>query len=99
QKMAGSTLAELTEHAFRAVLDDQTIEKPMAVKRVVVCSGKVYYDLLEARGEDRSVALVRCELLYPWPISMLMAIKARYKKAAFIWCQEEPANMGSWQFV
>ena len=99
QKMAGSTLQELTEHAFRAVLDDDSIAKPDAVKRVVVCSGKVYYDLLEARGDDRSIALVRCELLYPWPHSMLLALQQRYAKAEFVWCQEEPANMGSWQFV
>ena len=61
--------------------------------------GKVYYDLLAARGDDASIALVRCELLYPWPESMLEALKKRYKKAKFVWCQEEPENMGSWQFV
>ena len=99
QRMAGSTLADLTDHAFRAVLDDDAIDKPAAVKRVVVCSGKVYYDLLAARGDDRSIALVRCELLYPWPQSMLAALQARYSKAKFVWCQEEPENMGSWQFV
>jgi 2-oxoglutarate dehydrogenase E1 component len=99
QRMAGSTLADLTDHAFRAVLDDDAIDKPAAVKRVVVCSGKVYYDLLAARGDDRSIALVRCELLYPWPQSMLAALQARYSKANFVWCQEEPENMGSWQFV
>ena len=99
QKMAGSTVADLTDHAFRAVLDDDDIAKPDKVKRVVVCSGKVYYDLVAARGEDRSVALVRCELLYPWPKSLLLALQARYSKAKFVWCQEEPENMGSWQFV
>ena len=99
QKMAGSTVADLTDHTFRAVLDDDDIAKPEKVKRVVVCSGKVYYDLVAARGEDRSVALVRCELLYPWPKSLLLALQARYSKAKFVWCQEEPENMGSWQFV
>ncbi len=99
QKMAGSSLADLCDYAFRAVLDDESIALASDVKRVVVCSGKVYYDLLAARGEDRSVALVRCELLYPWPQSILLALKARYQNAKFIWCQEEPANMGSWQFV
>lgn len=99
QKSAGSSLADLTDHVFRAVLDDDSIEKADAVKRVVVCSGKVYYDLLAARGDDASIALVRCELLYPWPESMLEALKKRYKKAKFVWCQEEPENMGSWQFV
>jgi len=99
QKMAGATLSELSDQSFRAVIDDDAIEKPSAVKRVVVCSGKVYYDLVAARGDDRSVALVRCELLYPWPRSMLAALQARYSQAKFVWCQEEPENMGSWHFV
>ena len=99
QKMAGSSLSELCEGSFRAVLDDESIDKVQDVKRVVVCSGKVYYDLVSSRGDDPSVALVRCELLYPWPKSMLAALKDRYAHAKFIWCQEEPSNMGSWQFV
>ena len=99
QKMAGSSLADLAEHVFRAVLDDESVNKPKDVRRVVVCSGKVYYDLAAARGDDRSIALVRCELLYPWPESMLAALQQRYPNASFVWCQEEPANMGAWQFV
>ncbi|MFN3240271.1 MAG: multifunctional oxoglutarate decarboxylase/oxoglutarate dehydrogenase thiamine pyrophosphate-binding subunit/dihydrolipoyllysine-residue succinyltransferase subunit [Planctomycetota bacterium] len=99
QKDAGSSLAEFTEHGFRAVLDDEAIEEPAKVTRVVVCSGKVYYDLKAERGDDRTVALVRTELLYPWPASALAALQKRYRKAEFVWCQEEPENMGSWQFV
>ncbi|MCK5940630.1 MAG: multifunctional oxoglutarate decarboxylase/oxoglutarate dehydrogenase thiamine pyrophosphate-binding subunit/dihydrolipoyllysine-residue succinyltransferase subunit, partial [Planctomycetes bacterium] len=99
QKEAGSSLEDLTEHGFRAVLDDPAIDDPKKVKRVVVCSGKVYYDLKAARGDDQSVALVRTELLYPWPASELQRLKKRYAKAKFVWCQEEPENMGSWQFV
>jgi len=99
QKMAGSSLADLCSRPFRSVLDDDSVDAAGDVKRVVVCSGKVYYDLLAARGEDRTVALIRCELLYPWPKEVLLALKERYANASFVWCQEEPANMGSWQFV
>ena len=99
QKAAGSSLDEFTEHGFRAVLDDASIEDPAPVTRVVVCSGKIYYDLVAARGDDRTVALVRAELLYPWPKSGLDALRQRYGDAEFVWCQEEPENMGSWQFV
>ncbi|MBL9078659.1 MAG: multifunctional oxoglutarate decarboxylase/oxoglutarate dehydrogenase thiamine pyrophosphate-binding subunit/dihydrolipoyllysine-residue succinyltransferase subunit [Planctomycetes bacterium] len=99
QREAGSAPEDLARGAFRAVLDDPTITDPAAVRRVVCCSGKVYYDLLEARGGDRSTALVRLELLYPWPATALQALRQRYARAAFVWCQEEPANMGAWTHV
>lgn len=99
QKMAGSSLQELTDHQFRSVMDDDSISNPELVKRVVVCSGKVYYDLLAARGDDQSLALVRCELLYPWPGTALQSLKERYHQSEFIWCQEEPGNMGAWQYL
>ncbi|MEC7726781.1 MAG: hypothetical protein VYD05_14765, partial [Planctomycetota bacterium] len=99
QKDAGSPLADLVDVGFRAVLDDDTIADAGAVRRVVVCSGKVFYDLKAARGDDRTVALVRAELLYPWPESELAALRDRYGAAEFVWCQEEPENMGAWQFV
>jgi 2-oxoglutarate dehydrogenase E1 component len=65
----------------------------------VCCSGKVYYDLLAARPAGAPIALVRFELLYPWPASAMAALRAAYAGASFVWCQEEPANMGAWQFV
>lgn len=99
QKDAGSSLEELCQPGFAPVLDDPAIDQPKAVQRVVVCSGKVYYDLVAARGDDRSVAIVRTELLYPWPATALRAALKRYGKAEVIWCQEEPENMGAWQFV
>jgi 2-oxoglutarate dehydrogenase E1 component len=99
QKEAGSRPEELAAGMFEPVRDDATVTKPGAVRRVVCCSGKVYYDLLDARGDDRSVALVRLELLYPWPASAMQALRERYGKAEFVWCQEEPANMGAWTFV
>ncbi|MFK7742623.1 MAG: multifunctional oxoglutarate decarboxylase/oxoglutarate dehydrogenase thiamine pyrophosphate-binding subunit/dihydrolipoyllysine-residue succinyltransferase subunit [Planctomycetota bacterium] len=100
QKDAGSSLEELAEHGFLPVIDDETIAKPADVRRVVVCSGKVYYDLVAARGDDRTTAIVRCELLYPWPKTALDAALKRYGKVdEIVWCQEEPENMGSWQHV
>jgi len=99
QKEAGSALADLADEQFAGVLDDPAIDEPAGVTRVVVCSGKVYYDLLHARGEDRTIALVRCELLYPFPASELAKLRQRYGDAEFVWCQEEPANMGAWTFL
>jgi 2-oxoglutarate dehydrogenase E1 component len=71
------------------------------VKRVVLCSGKVYFDLLEERRERGidDVAILRVEQLYPWPRDNLTRQLSRYKNADVIWCQEEPANMGAWTFV
>jgi 2-oxoglutarate dehydrogenase E1 component len=76
--------------------------KPDAeIKRVVLCSGKVYYDLYDAReaaGLD-DVYLMRVEQLYPFPVKALVAELARFPNADLVWCQEEPANMGAWSFV
>jgi len=71
------------------------------IRRVVLCSGKVYYDLLKARRERKidDVALLRVEQLYPFPFSVLGKAVARYGNAEFVWCQEEPENMGAWMFV
>ena len=71
------------------------------VRRVVLCSGKVYFDLVKARaasGDDR-VAVVRVEQLYPFPSDALGKVLARYGNAEIVWCQEEPQNMGAWNFV
>jgi 2-oxoglutarate dehydrogenase E1 component len=99
QKEAGSHADELAAGGFQPVRDDASIADASRVTRVVCCSGKVYYDLVEERGDDRSVALVRVELLYPWPATAMAALRARYPAAKFVWCQEEPANMGAWTFV
>ena len=98
-KEAGSLPEEIAAGAFAPVLDDPLVTDPAAVRRVVCCSGKVYYDLLAARGDDRTTALVRIELLYPWPATALQALRERYGRAEFVWCQEEPANMGAWTHV
>ena len=71
------------------------------IKKVVICSGKIYYDLVEAREKYKNdrVTIVRIEQLYPFPAKTLANILKRYSKANFIWCQEEPMNMGAWNTV
>ena len=77
------------------------IDAPEAVQRVVICSGKVYYDLLAERRDKKltHVAIIRMEQLYPFPAISLPRILAPYKNAEIVWCQEEPANNGAWTFV
>ncbi len=83
------------------MIDDRAAD-PARVRRVVLCSGKVYFDLLKAREGVRrdDVALLRVERLYPFPSAELQAAIARYSpQAELVWCQEEPRNMGAWRFV
>ena len=98
-KLAVSTLDELADGGFQELIPDSNAADPKKVKRVVVCSGKVYYDLLEdaqKRGQN-DVALIRVEQLYPFPREALSAELARYPKATdVVWCQEEPQNQGAW---
>jgi len=97
-KLAVSTLDELANGEFQHLIPDASAD-PKKVKRVVLCSGKVYYDLLEdaqKRGQD-DVAIIRVEQLYPFPRALLSAELQKYGKAAdVIWCQEEPQNQGAW---
>ena len=74
--------------------------KSNKIKKVILCSGKVYFDLLEAREklQKDDVVLYRIEQLYPFPAKTLANILKRYSKAEFIWCQEESENMGAWSF-
>src|SRR5579884_2712031 len=84
----------------RVIGETETIAADDKVRRVVLCSGKVYFDLLKAReasGDDR-IALVRIEQLYPFPFTSLGKVLARYRNAEVVWCQEEPQNMGAWTF-
>jgi 2-oxoglutarate dehydrogenase E1 component len=92
---AVSSLADLADGRFQSVIPDAG---PTGRKRLVFCSGKVYYDLLEKRG-DRDVALVRVEELYPFPLAAMRAEMAKHPGASLVWCQEEPKNMGPWPFV
>ena len=97
-----SSLEELTTGTFRKVIDEVDNLRPTAVKRVVFCSGKVYFDLLESRRVDAitDVAIVRIEQLYPFPTSEYAAAVKRYPNAReIVWCQEEPQNQGAWYQV
>ncbi|HCL86154.1 MAG TPA: 2-oxoglutarate dehydrogenase E1 component [Comamonadaceae bacterium] len=104
-KDATSPLAEFTEGAFRTVLgeQDQAIANNAAkVKRVIACSGKVYYDLVKKRAEKEAtdVAIVRIEQLYPFPHKAFGAELKKYPKATeIVWCQDEPQNQGAWFFI
>jgi 2-oxoglutarate dehydrogenase E1 component len=95
-----SAIADLSKGGFQEVIDD-SIVNAKSVKRVVFCSGKVYYDLLErqAAEKEKDIAIVRIEQLYPFPKKQLNAIVAKYKNAdELIWLQEEPENMGAWSY-
>jgi 2-oxoglutarate dehydrogenase E1 component len=99
---AASAIADLTSGGFKPVIDDKEITDGGAIRRVVLCSGKVYYDLIEARKktEANGVAIVRVEQFYPFPLSGLQEVLKRYPQAnQLVWAQEEPKNMGGWTFV
>jgi 2-oxoglutarate dehydrogenase E1 component len=98
-KMAVSTLEDLAEGAFHNVLAELDELDPLAVDRLVLCSGKVYFDLLEARREAQAdnVAIIRLEQLYPFPELELQKTMAAYHNLKeTVWCQEEPKNQGAW---
>jgi 2-oxoglutarate dehydrogenase E1 component len=97
-KLAVSSLDELAQGEFQHLIPDASAN-PKKVKRVVVCSGKVYYDLLEESQKQglEDVALVRVEQLYPFPRQGLAEELKRYAAAKdVVWCQEEPQNQGAW---
>lgn len=98
-KRSVSPIADLTDGRFHLVIPDAAIKDEDRVKRVVVCSGKVYYDLLETRevNELKDVALIRIEQLYPFPIKEYAEELSRFANAKdVVWCQEEPQNQGAW---
>ena len=107
-----SNLSDFSKKStFHRVLEDDAYSKinnllelkkrDEKIEKVVMCSGKIYYDLLEAREKIKNdrVTFVRIEQLYPFPAKTLANILKRYNKAEFIWCQEEPKNMGAWNTV
>ncbi|GAB1717280.1 MAG: 2-oxoglutarate dehydrogenase E1 component [Nitrobacter sp.] len=110
-KRAVSRLDELgTDTAFHRILYDDAVMLPDQkirlveddnIRRVVLCSGKVYYDLYEEREKRNidDVYLLRIEQLYPVPLKALVQVLGRFKNAEIVWCQEEPRNMGAWHFI
>ena len=88
----------LIDHSYLPESKFIKLKKDNKIKKVIMCSGKIYFDLLEARekSKDDSVVFIRIEQLYPFPAKHLAKELSRYKNAKFYWCQEEPMNMGAW---
>ena len=107
-KKCVSNLNEFTSKStFHRVLNDDAyvknnkfieLKRDSEIEKVVMCSGKIYYDLIEAREKSKNdrVVFIRIEQLYPFPAKTLANLLKKYEKAEFIWCQEEPKNMGAW---
>ena len=111
-KKCVSNISEFSQKStFHRVLEDDAYlkinnllelkKRDDQIKKVVMCTGKIYYDLIESREnfKNNSVTFIRIEQLYPFPVKTLANILKRYTKAKFIWCQEEPKNMGAWNTV
>ena len=107
-KKCVSNIEDFTKkNSFHRILEDGAylknnkliqLKKDNKIKKVVMCSGKIYFDLVEAREKfrnDRTV-FIRIEQLYPFPVKQLGKLLRRYENAKFFWCQEEPMNMGAW---
>jgi len=98
-KNATSTMKELSEGRFQTVMDEIDSIDPAGVEKVILCSGKVYYELLELRRsqEREDTAIIRIEQLYPFPKKRMMEVLRPYRHVdTVIWCQEEPQNQGAW---
>ena len=110
-KRCVSKIEDFTKkNSFHRVLEDHAyldssglieLKKDSKIEKVVMCSGKIYFDLIEARqlAKNNSVVFIRIEQLYPFPAKTLASELKRYKSAKFYWCQEEPKNMGAWNTV
>ena len=96
-----SSLDDLADGKFQELIDDGTVDAA-AVTRVVFCSGKIYYELLEYKEKNQlnQVAIVRLEQLYPFPAAQMEQVVKKYKSAkTWCWVQEEPKNMGAWSYL
>lgn len=101
-KLSTSNLTDICDHGFQHVLGEEDAIKAKHVNRIVVCSGKVYFDLLDARREKKisDIAIIRLEQLYPFPTKQLTKEFRRYSQAEeILWCQEEPLNQGAWNYM
>ena len=96
-----SDIGELSEGGFKEIIDDTNTLASTKVNKLLLCTGKIYYDLLKKKEEDnrKDVAIVRIEQLYPMPQKQLDKIIKKYKNATVTWVQEEPENMGAWSFI
>jgi 2-oxoglutarate dehydrogenase E1 component len=95
-----SRIEDFTQGGFKELIDDSFVQAK-EVKRVLMCSGKIYYELLERQQTEnrKDIAIVRLEQLYPMPLNQLNELYAKYEGAEFCWVQEEPKNMGAWLFL
>jgi 2-oxoglutarate dehydrogenase E1 component len=99
---ATSELTELADGKFQPLIDDAYATAPEKIKRLVFCSGRIYYDLLRTRNSEllEHIAVIRIEQLYPVPDIELKALVSRYPNAAeMVWAQDEPRNQGAWRFI
>ena len=96
-----SKVEDFTTGTFKEVIDDVFVEDASKVKKVLFCTGKIYFDLAERQLKDniKDVAIIRLEQLYPLPFNQLEALYAKYNKATWFWVQEEPLNMGAASFL
>jgi 2-oxoglutarate dehydrogenase E1 component len=96
-----SSFEDFTKGSFKEIYDDATISNASNVKKVLFCSGKIYYELMAKREADKreDIAIVRLEQVYPFPKVQINALMEKYKAAKFCWVQEESSNMGAWQFI
>ncbi len=99
--MCTSSASDFTEGGFKEIIDDTTTV-PEKIEKVVLCTGKIYYELLQENNkhDDGKVAIIRIEQLYPFPLEQLKSKLKRYSNAlTYLWVQEEPTNMGAWEFI
>lgn len=96
-----SKIEEFTTGGFKEIIDDASVEDASAITKVILCSGKIYFDLIEKKEKEnrKDIALVRLEQLYPLPQNQLDELHQKYKKAIWFWVQEEPLNMGAASYL
>jgi 2-oxoglutarate dehydrogenase E1 component len=96
-----SHISEFTEGGFKEVIDDISVDDASSIKKVLFCSGKIYFDLEEKKNKEliAHVAIIRLEQLYPLPTNQIEALYKKYHKATWFWVQEEPLNMGAASFL
>jgi 2-oxoglutarate dehydrogenase E1 component len=96
-----SHISEFTSGSFKEIIDDADIQLPAQVKKVLFCSGKIYFELLEKKvAESRTdIAIIRLEQIYPLPVNQLVDLQKKYNNAVWFWVQEEPLNMGAASFL
>lgn len=99
RKEAISQLSDFTQGSFQPVLGEVKAHDPAQVERVILCSGRLYYDLAAKRGDDLRTVIIRLEQLYPLPSKEIEQVIAQYPNAELLWVQDEPENQGPWRFM